>query len=137
MYWGVIPSRSLSFDFIIPLNYGIIAKNNLYLRAENTGLYTSILPLLTFKLEVPDHHRCRPNVNCFFKFAYFCMNKLHPETAHLADIGRFVYMRESNVAGHSFMVKEGRMVNLLHPQHRCSIIRSLYDNMFYNTPVLE
>ena len=44
--WGVVRSMSSSFAFIIPLNYQINAKNNLSDRAENTGPYTFILPVV-------------------------------------------------------------------------------------------
>ena len=43
---GVVLSMSYSFAIIIPLNYQINAKNNLSDQAENTGLYTFILPVV-------------------------------------------------------------------------------------------
>ena len=43
---GVVRSMSSSFAFIIPLNYQINVKNNLSDRAENTGPYTFILPVV-------------------------------------------------------------------------------------------
>ena len=62
--WGVVLSMSSSFAFIIPLNYGIITKNNLNLRREQGGhgyLYParrednmSLLP------EVLDHRKFLP-----------------------------------------------------------------------------
>ena len=62
--WGIVRSMSLSFAFIIPLNYGIITKNNLNLRREQGGhghLYPArrednmlLLP------EVLDHRRFSP-----------------------------------------------------------------------------
>ena len=62
---------SLSFAFIIPLNYQINVKNNLYLPREQVGPSRFVLPLLTFKPEVPEHRRFVPNVNFFFKSALF------------------------------------------------------------------
>ena len=44
--WGIVRSMSSSFPFIIPLNYGIIAKNNLALRAEKPRPDTFILPVV-------------------------------------------------------------------------------------------
>ena len=57
---GLSLSTSLSFAFIIPLNYQIKAKNTLYLRREEGGPDQAILPLLTFKPEAPEPRRFSP-----------------------------------------------------------------------------
>ena len=44
--WGVVQSMLSSFAFIIPLNYGFIAKNNLSLQREHIGPYTFVLPVV-------------------------------------------------------------------------------------------
>ena len=42
--WGVVLSRLYSFAFIIPLNYGIITKNNLNVRGEQRGPDSHLYP---------------------------------------------------------------------------------------------